>query len=84
MSIIFSSFLEPRVDFVMLRLYAEGGYIMRRSAVSFIPSETMKITAIISTMEAFQHVREKVEKTVHAIRHVRVRSGGNPKVPHLG
>lgn len=54
---------------------------MRRFAVSFIPSEAMNMTAIISMMEAFQHVREKVEKTVHAIRRVRIRPGAKPKIP---
>jgi len=64
-----------------MRLYAEGVYLMRRFTASFILSEAMDMTAMFSLMQAFQHVREKVERTVTAIHHVKVCSGETPRVP---
>ncbi|KAF9343636.1 hypothetical protein BGX26_005432, partial [Mortierella sp. AD094] len=72
---------EPLVEFYTMRIHAEGTYIMRRFAACYIAADPMNMLPIIAMMGAFQHALTKVEKTVAAIRHVKVRSSANPKVP---
>ncbi|KAF9088852.1 hypothetical protein BGX27_002621 [Mortierella sp. AM989] len=62
---------EPLVEFFSMQIYAEGVYILRRFATSYIPADPMNMLPIVSLMEAFQHVQTKVKKTVAAIRRVK-------------
>ncbi|KAF9095577.1 hypothetical protein BGX27_001255, partial [Mortierella sp. AM989] len=72
---------EPLIEFFVMKIYAEGTYVMRRFAVCHIPADSMNMLSIISMMEALQHVKEMVTKTVDAIRFVKVRPSTTPKVP---
>ncbi|KAF9994778.1 hypothetical protein BGZ79_000418 [Entomortierella chlamydospora] len=73
--------LEPLVEFFTMQIHSEGTYMMRRFAVCYIAADHMNMFSIISMMEAFQHAREKVMKTLNAIRVVKVRPNTDPKVP---
>jgi len=79
--VVFTLSLEPLVEFYTMRIHAEGTYIMRRFAACYIAADPMNMLPIIALMGAFQHALTKVVKTVAAIRHVKVRSSANPKVP---
>ncbi|KAG0220720.1 hypothetical protein BGX31_010670 [Mortierella sp. GBA43] len=72
---------EPRIEFFTMRIKAEATYIMRRFAVCHVPADSMNMFPIIHLMEAFHHAQATVEKTVAAIRRVKVRPGTNPVVP---
>ncbi|KAF9927865.1 hypothetical protein BGZ65_006560 [Modicella reniformis] len=72
---------EPLVEFYAMRIRAEGTYIMHRFAVCYIPAEAMNMLPMITMMEAFRYALAKVEDTVAAIRHVKVRPSLNPKIP---
>ncbi|KAF9919557.1 hypothetical protein BGZ65_012030, partial [Modicella reniformis] len=67
------------VEFFSMQIPAEATYIMRRFAVCYVAADSMNMFPITHMMEAFQHVQEKVEKTVAAIRRVKIRPSTNPK-----
>ncbi|KAG0296761.1 hypothetical protein BGZ96_008621 [Linnemannia gamsii] len=70
-----------RVEFFTMHIHAEAMYVMRRFAVCYAMAGCMNMFAIGHMMEAFQHAQTKVEKTVEAIRRVKVRPSSHPKVP---
>jgi hypothetical protein len=64
-----------------MKIYGEGIYVMRRFAASFIASDPMNMTPLISMMTIFKHTVLKANKTVAAIRRVKVSSNESPHVP---
>ncbi|KAF9408041.1 hypothetical protein BGZ94_002465 [Podila epigama] len=72
---------EPLVEFYAMAVRSEATYVMRRFAVCNCPADQMNMFPVVHMMEAFQQLQAKVERTVAAIRRVKVRTGTTPKVP---
>ncbi|KAI7815739.1 hypothetical protein BC939DRAFT_513750, partial [Gamsiella multidivaricata] len=72
---------EPLIEFFIMKICAEGTYILRRFAVCYIATDPLNVLPIVTLMKSFQHAQLKVKKTVSAIRRVKVRPSTSPKVP---
>ncbi|KAG0318875.1 hypothetical protein BGZ99_005391 [Dissophora globulifera] len=64
---------NPLVEFFTMRICSEGTYILRRFAVSYIAADPLNMLPVATLMEAFGHAQSIVNKTVSAIRRVKVR-----------
>ncbi|KAG0324422.1 hypothetical protein BG000_002228, partial [Podila horticola] len=71
----------PFIDFYTMHLRAEATYVMNRFATAFIAPEALNVSPLAQLMEAFEHAKSKVKRTVEQIRKVKLRPIANPLVP---
>ncbi|KAF9364993.1 hypothetical protein BGX34_011830, partial [Mortierella sp. NVP85] len=58
----------PLVEFYTMRIRAEASYIIHRFAAVHVIPDAMNAFPLVHLMEAFDHAKSKLERTVNQLR----------------